>query len=357
MNGHAANLAPTPAATAPQIFTEALNEQTVLMCHEQLAGLTYDQMYKIWKDGGVQSPTVRQFMVARLTAPRTKLLDPSVDQAVGRILHIRDRVDAQPIDSLRERLDGRMDLADELVLGVSYWLRQGARAPQILQRSIGTIRDYQSVMLAILPIASEARADALFEYYTAFGFEALESLICDQDIPQKYRDTSLANLLQTAEEEPSIEIDSFRAYTTATATLVRIAPRLAGRYGATADKDSLLKIITLLEDCISAGTIYINGYDVAQVAQHIDDEDMRLKFAVRHITSDGTFNTHRFKIEHSADLSLANWTLNQVIERDMPIGVQRSVENVIDRYRRAMRAQMEVEAGRQALLATLRAAR
>jgi hypothetical protein len=334
----------SPRLTEPYVLGTTPDPESLALCEQQLSGMNYRDLYQIWVDPEVTSPTVRQFIVARLTAPTRDAVPYPADGTIGYLMHIKEDTEVGETNSLRHRLKDRPELAAELATSVLYWL--GTTAGQEL-KAIHPPDDYRMVTRHLLSMVPEDTADRLFDYYQSFGDEALARVVIDREAPDKYVETSLEQLLAASREESTDVIES------ATRVLIRTIVQLTEKVYF--DGDLMLRIVQYLENRIPSDRRYSQSYEVPRVAVNISDEALRFKYMWRHLNAPGGKGAGHFSVYSDQELFVARWTREYALAVGHGEAELQSLDALIAGYEAAQQKKVGKEAARLALLARLRA--
>lgn len=347
----------------PQPLGVEIDPESASLYAEFAEGRSLDQVYALWKDPEVTNPTVRQRAVAVLTAPHGYNLPyPHSDQSIGRLLNISEEVDGEKTISLRKRLADKPELAKELAYGLMYWL--DTTGGRIEGDTLDSRYDYQAAIQHLLPIVDEETADKLFAHYpindlqpywnmnTASGYQPLVNLLYDAEVPRKYKDVGLAKWFEIAEQEVEGTTQPREEHERAVNKMAEFVQTWT--YGEGVDDEVQTSIVTFLESHIPTGDTYVKGHVVRQVAEHITDEDVRFKFAWRHIFVGPTKDWGHFRVDNERDLALVEWVREEAHRRDLP-QFDAKADILVANYEAKRREKAANQAAELALQARLRA--
>lgn len=324
-------------------------------------GRSIDDIYALWKDPAVVNPTLRQRAVASLSAPRGyEAPYPNPYQSIGRLLYIREEVNGEPTDSLRERLAERPELAEELSQGILYWLdKTGGKIAGDVPDSRA---DYQVAIRELLPLVGEDTADRLFSHFAVndveayrdledeSGYGAASSLLVDQAISAKYKQACLDQWFSIASREEAGEAIPREPWERALDRL----KGFANEYGYYDDVDSTVytQVVRFIEQHSKDSSVYVHGAQVGKAAGHIEDESVKLSFALRHIDND-IKDFRQFKVENNDDLALVRW-LEQRIQGSGRSQVEAKLYTLKMEYQQERHRQLAAQAAELALQQALR---
>lgn len=338
----------TPLGVVPDpdkvdLFKRFLTERCFVEGYGFMKGHGFDHVYSLWKDPDVTDPTIRQCAVTVLTAPRACGL---ISEAVGRLAYIHEKADGSDTSSLRERLRGRPELAEELAAGVLHWLEQTGGD---IEHSNSDLEGYQRVIRELMPLVGEETAQKLFMRYsfrdTASLLGPLAELLGDAGIHRKYKDICVTHWLEAIEQEQADAAESGRTYKP---ELDRLA-RFVGPY-THVDADTYAVLVACLEKHMPAGVAYEGGYVVRRTAERIGDVEVWFQFAHRHIMHT---DWNSFRVSDDNDLMFATRVQEEAEKRGLD-EVRLRAERLIEAYRIACRERAAARAAEAALQAELR---
>src|SRR5690606_908198 len=88
-------------------------------------------------------------------------------------------------------------------------------------------------------------------------------------------------------------------------------------YGENVDDYVHTAIVAFLEAHTPPGGLYADGFVARQVAEHITDEELRFRFAWRHVAFEPADDWGRFSIVNERDLTFVDWIQEQARERGL----------------------------------------
>lgn len=309
--------------TEPKPLGVDVDPSSAALYNEFAQGRSLDEIYKLWKDPEVINPTIRQRAVTVLTAPYGYSLPyPHTDQGLGRLLNIREDIDGDSTFSLRKRLAGRVDLAEELAAGVLYWIQE--KGGRIKGERLDSRSDYLSTILSLLPIVSDETADQLFAHFpindleayrgweSESGYHPLTRVFLDTELPERFKIRSLESWFEVAEKEEAGHSLPRQEHERATIKMAQLVEVLGTVEADDQQKVIISAIVAFLEKVTPPASLYIKGYKVTDVASKIIDPDTRFSFAWRHIAFDPNDGWRGFSINSRLDLELAEWVLEEL---------------------------------------------
>lgn len=168
-----------------------------------------EAVYSLWKDPQVVNPTIRQRALATLTVPvGYQLPYAHPETSVVGLLITTEEVDGRHTRVLRDRMEHRPDLAEELAQGVLYWSRR-----VIADRKDGVTdayrydenaRSYQRITQGVLPIVGVAVAKNLLESCPVGGFDGqnapYDDILKDEGITGEWRYAAFEQWIARADE-------------------------------------------------------------------------------------------------------------------------------------------------------------
>jgi hypothetical protein len=354
MNSLGGNAELNPAGWESKVFGVEPNSDSLALCVDKLSGIEYDDLYDAWRNWDIPSQTVRQFMVAMLTAPKQSSLPHQTNSGINRLMFIHEDVGGERTRSLRRRLADRPDLAEELASGVLFWLGTDEGMQQAMTpESHG---NYRTVTRHLLSLVSEETENRLFEHFITFGDEMLGELVSDQEVTSKYVEASLEELFRRADQELSATVRPRRVLLIPTANG---ALTLAlGNLTSARNVDTALcgRIVTFLEEKTPADRAYMDGLNVSRVAGCITDEQTRYAFMRRHINGKSGLGQLRFRVRNEEDLQLTQWVRMIAQERENDEALLRMVDSVIEEYRVERQRLRDQSMARATIMETFRTA-
>lgn len=352
----------TPVPIEPQPFGVEVNPDSAALYDEFATGRNFDQVYGLWKNTEITDPTIRQRAVAVLTAPYGYDLPyPHTHQSLGRLLAITEEVDGQQTTSLRERIGDKPELAAELAQGVLYWL--DTTGGRIEGEIIDSRYEYFAAIRELLPVVDEETGDKLFAHYPindlesywsmddASGYRPLVNLLYDEGVPPKYKEAGVAKWFDIAKREESGEAQPREEHERATKTMAEFVQTWT--FGERVDDGIHTAVVSFLEGHVPANDTYVQGFAVGQVARHITDEDVRFKFAWRHIAVGPQEEYGQFRIDDAQGLELVEWLREQAHNRN-DFTFDAKADALVTSYESTLRKQAAAQAAEQDLQARLR---
>ena len=338
-------LGPQPLGIVPDPRGVDLYNEFVQNDHVASNGELYrnefDDVYGLLLDREVTNPTIRQCAVAALTAPQGQELPyehcdlwPSVE----RLLRVAD---SQSTGTLRQQMRHNPEVAEELSSGILYWL-------DVTNGEVKDAQDYLRVIRQLVPTVSEETADKLMAYYP-LDKGAVE-LLSDRQFPRKYKDASLAMLLETAEKEVPNKRKAFEG----SRARNDMASLVEGQYDRV-EEDIYNSVVSFLENTTPQDSVYLSHCpNASRIVSHIADDELRFAFAVRHVFADAAV-WDRFYIYDEKSHELTAWIKEEAHKRGLPAFVQKAAVLLQD-YEARCEEQQRRKVAAIALRQTLREA-
>ncbi|MEK7153241.1 MAG: hypothetical protein AAB834_04795 [Patescibacteria group bacterium] len=356
----------TPIFQEPQPLGVGIDAANAALWDEYMDQVnpSLDGLYQLWQDPEITNPGIRQRAVAAMTAPREQELPYAhPDQSIGRLLNITDDVRGESTSSLRARLADRPELAQEVALGVLFWLNALKDRPSPAKGSADPRYDYQEAIQELLPLATKEVADELFAHFsindiepyynmdTASGYRPAGKLLSDPDMPRRYKGACLAAWFKVARAEltgtelPREEWEGAAKH---------LAEFIASwTYGKNVDDEMHTRIVGFLDANLPKDQRYVQEFAVGRVADHINHDNLRFWFTWRHIAPYPVGEGEGFRINDDSDLALVEWMRQEAARRELPF--EERANTLVADYQERQTEVSATQLARAALLARLRA--
>lgn len=277
-----------PTLRPPQPFdVEPLDPSRHPEAAEIFASQNFTKIYEYWKDPNTLSVEIRQKAVELLTRPANITFDAYPKESQSDLLSI------DPDRRLREELREQPAMADEIYRGILAWYTHCSNIDSSEESMAKLQVEYQELMLEIMPLVEPENRENLVYLYPTVGSLAVKhglvdykptaQIIKDPEISQGRKKMLINNWISQIKPMPGEQTEQAAdMQTQAYSWLAEFAEEWSGE--TSADPELITKIISSLENYAEdSSSPYLNPASIGKVAAHITDDDIRYRFAVRHI--------------------------------------------------------------------------